>query len=132
MSVTGTTVGPETGVARSRLSGRNTLIGASSGDVIGFQFTVVIDVMVWAGASGCMSRSSIAADCAMICCGQDVSPDDMIETVYVINSRNRLQTKLFIYHLYSVPVADVNRRLTLFIGSPLVIWAAKVYVCWVW
>ena len=53
---------------------------------------------VWAGASaGCMSGSLVATDCAMICCDRDVSPDDMIGTVYVRNSRNRLQTKLFIY-----------------------------------
>ena len=58
MLVTDTTAGPVTGVARSGLSRRNTLIGASSGDVIGFRCTVVIDVVVWAGASRCTSRSS--------------------------------------------------------------------------
>ena len=38
----------------------------------------------------------------MICCGQDVSPDDTIEMVYVRNSRDGLQTKLFIYSRYDV------------------------------
>ena len=33
----------------------------------------------------------------MICCDRDVSSDDTIETVYVRNSRNCLQAKLFIY-----------------------------------
>ena len=97
-----TTAGPETGVARSGLSGRNTLIGTSSGDVIRFRCTVVIDVVVWAGASGCTGRSSVAADCAMICHDRNASPDDMIETVYTRNSRNRLQAKLFIYSRYDV------------------------------
>ena len=38
----------------------------------------------------------------MICRDRDVSPDDTIETVYVRNSRNRLQAKLFIYSRYDV------------------------------
>ena len=38
----------------------------------------------------------------MICCGRDVSPDDMSETVYIRNSRNHLQTKIFIYSRYDV------------------------------
>ena len=97
-----TTAGPETGVARSGLSGRNTLIGTSSGDVIRFRCTVVIDVVVCAGASRCTGGSSVAADCAMICRDRNASPDDMIETVYTRNSRNRLQAKLFIYSRYDV------------------------------
>ena len=61
---------------------------------------VVVVVEAWAGASaGCTSVSSVAVDCAMICCDRDASPDDTIETVYVRNSRNRLQTKLFLYIL---------------------------------
>jgi hypothetical protein len=70
----------------------------------------------------------------MICCGRDVSPDDTSKTVYVRSIRNRLETKIFIYSRYDVicTVADVSWRLTLFIGSPLLIWAAKVYVCRVW
>ena len=55
----------------------------------------------------------------LICCDRDVSPDDMIGTVYVRNSCNRLQTKLFIYSRCRtltirstvVSVADVDRRL---------------------
>ena len=37
-----------------------------------------------------------------ICCGWDVSPDDMSKTEYVRNSRNRLQSKIFIYSQYDV------------------------------
>ena len=53
--------------------------------------------MVLAGISGCTSGSSVAADCAMIFCGQDVSPDDTSKRVYVRSSRNCLQTKKFIF-----------------------------------
>ena len=59
-------------------------------------------MVVWAGASGCTGRSSVAVDCAMICHDRNASPDDMIETVYTRNSRNRLQAKLFIYSRYDV------------------------------
>ena len=53
---------------------------------------------VRAGASaGCMGGSSVAAECAIMYRDRDASSDDTIETVYVRNSRNRLQTELFIY-----------------------------------
>ena len=58
--------------------------------------------MVLAGISGCTSGSSVAADCAMIFCGQDVSPDDTSKRVYVRSSRNCLQTKIFTYSWYDV------------------------------
>ena len=50
----------------------------------------------------------------MIYCDRDVASDDTIETVYVRNSRNCLQAKLFIYSWYDVictvvSMADVNR-----------------------
>ena len=72
------------------------------------------------GASdGCSSGSSVAADCAMIYRDGDASSDDTIETVYVRNSRNHLQTKLFIYSRCRtltirstvVSVADVDQQL---------------------
>ena len=48
-------------------------------------------------ASRCTSGSSVAAEYAIMYRDRDASSDDTIETVYVRNSRNRLQTELFIY-----------------------------------
>ena len=45
-SMTGVTEGPGAGIARTGLSGRNTLIGASSGEVIGCRWMVMLDVEV--------------------------------------------------------------------------------------
>ena len=136
--MTDATAGPGAVIVRTGLSGRYTLIGTSSGDVTGFRCMVVIDVEVWAGASaGCTSGSLVAADCAMICRDRDVSSDDTIETVYVRNSGNRLQTKLILYSRHDViftvvSVADVDRRLICLSNPRTLSWAAKVYICQVW
>ena len=51
---------------------------------------------------GSMKAETPMQSPTMICCGWDVSLDDTSKTVYVRNSRNPLQTKIFIYSRYDV------------------------------
>ena len=93
--ITVVTAGPGIGIVKTGLSGRKALVGISSGEVIRCRCTVVVDVGTWAGASaGWLSEGSVAAVCAMVCCGRGVSSEDVIETAFARSNRNRYINKV--------------------------------------
>ena len=64
---------------------------------------VINDVEAWVGASvECISGSSVAVDCAMMCHDRGVSSDDTIGTVYVRSSCNRYISKVIYIRIFSV------------------------------